>query len=210
LVYVLSCEPHSCCCGLLVDAGGLHSITYKQAPGRSSRHHMLNDLVARALAAAGVPAVKEPAGLVRQDGKRPDGLTLIPYANGRSLTWDVTVVCSTADSYINLTVQRPGSVAEMAASRKEAKYAALQTHHIFQPIAVEILGVPSMSLRAHFWTTWADEFLFCTARTESICFYFNAFLLPFSVLTSYCCTTVFHLMTTRTSVSTSNFFVFLS
>ena len=33
----------------------------------------------------------------------------------------------------------------MAASRKEAKYAALQTHHIFQPIAVETLG-PILSL----------------------------------------------------------------
>ena len=66
------CEPHSCGCGLLVDARGLHSLTCKQAPGRSSRHHTLNDLVARALAAAGAPAVKEPAGLVRQDGKRPD------------------------------------------------------------------------------------------------------------------------------------------
>jgi len=84
---------------LLVDARGLHSLTCKQAPRRSSRHHTLNDLVARALAAAGVPAVKEPDGLARQGGKRPDGLTLIPYVNGRSLTWDVTVVCSTADSY---------------------------------------------------------------------------------------------------------------
>jgi len=91
------CEPHSCRCGLVVDARGLHSLVCKQASERSSRHHMLNDFVARALAAAGVPAVKEPAGLVRQDGKRPDGLTLIPYANGRSLTWDVTVVRSTAD-----------------------------------------------------------------------------------------------------------------
>ena len=35
--------------------------------------------------------------------------------------------------------------------------------------------------------------------TESICFYFNAFLLLFSVLMPYCCTTVFPLRTTRTS-----------
>jgi len=41
---------------------------------------------------------------------------------------------------IDLAIQGPGSVAEMAASRKEAKYAALQTHHIFQPIAMETLG----------------------------------------------------------------------
>ena len=37
---------------------------------------------------------------------------------------------------------------EMAASRKEAKYAALQTHHIFQPIAVETLGPINESARA--------------------------------------------------------------
>ena len=39
------CEPHSCRCGLLVDTCSLHSLTCKQAPGRSSRHHTLNDLV---------------------------------------------------------------------------------------------------------------------------------------------------------------------
>jgi len=68
------------------------------------QNHMLNDLVARAFAAAGVPVPKEPVGLVRQDGKRPDGLTLIPFEGGRSLTWDVTVVCTTADSYIDLAM----------------------------------------------------------------------------------------------------------
>ena len=64
--------------------------------------------------------------------------------------------------------------------------------------------VPSMSLRAHFCTTWAGEFPFWAAMTQSICFYFNAFLLLFSVSTPYCCTTVFPLRTTRTSFSTSN------
>jgi len=101
---------------------------------------MLNDLVARAFAAAGFPVAKEPVGLVRQEGRRPDGLTLIPFEGGRSLTWDVTVVCTTADSYIDLAVQGLGCVAEMAASRKEAKYATLRTLYDFQPIAVETLG----------------------------------------------------------------------
>jgi len=90
---------------------------------------MLNDLVAPAFLAAGVPIAEEPVGLVRQDAKRPDGLTLIPFEGGRSLTWDVTVVCTTSDSYIDLAVHGPGCVAEMAASRKEAKYATLQSHY---------------------------------------------------------------------------------
>ena len=39
-----------------------------------------------------IPAVKEPSGLLRTDGKRPDGVTLIPWKDGRCVTWDVTVV----------------------------------------------------------------------------------------------------------------------
>jgi len=35
--------------------------------------------------------VKEPAGLSRDDGKRPDGVTLLPWAKGKPLAWDVTV-----------------------------------------------------------------------------------------------------------------------
>jgi len=56
------------------------------------------------------------------------------------LTWDVTVVCTTADSYIDFAVQGLGCVAEMAASHKEAKYITLQTHYDFYPIAVKTLG----------------------------------------------------------------------
>ena len=48
------CVP-LCRCGSPIDARGLHSLVGKQAPGRSSRHHMPNDLVVRAFAAAGVP-----------------------------------------------------------------------------------------------------------------------------------------------------------
>ena len=70
------CEPHQCQCSSAVNARRLHSFVCKRAPGRSARHHALNDLVARSLAAAGVPVTKEPAGLSRTDGKRPDGLTL--------------------------------------------------------------------------------------------------------------------------------------
>jgi len=35
-------------------------------------------IIARAITAAGVPVTKEPVDLARLNGKRPDGLTLIP------------------------------------------------------------------------------------------------------------------------------------
>jgi hypothetical protein len=94
------CEAHTCPCGQFVDVLGTHSLSCKHASGRSARHHNLNDVVARALTRAGVPVQKEPLGLIRTDGKRPDGVTLIPWRNGRCLTWDVTVVNSVASSYI--------------------------------------------------------------------------------------------------------------
>ena len=88
------CVPHSCPCGEQVDAQGLYATVCKKAPGRIARHQVLNDIIWRSMGSAGIslPSIKEPSGLVRQDGKRPDGLALFPWQGGKSLTWDVTVV----------------------------------------------------------------------------------------------------------------------
>jgi len=83
---------------------------------------------------------KEPQGLSRTDGKRPDGLTMVPWREGKPLTWDVTVVCLLAESYIGDSATNAGSAAEAATTRKAAKYAGLERMHIFQPVAVENLG----------------------------------------------------------------------
>jgi len=82
-----------------------------------------------------------PVGLFRTDGKRPDGLTLIPWQSGKSLCWDVTVTCPLADSYVTRAVQDAGAVAELAASRKLKKYANIDARYLFEPIAIETLGV---------------------------------------------------------------------
>ena len=108
-----------------MDAQGLHGLVCKQAPSRIIRHHALNDVVARAIQSSGTPVTpvtKEPVGLTRQDGKRPDGLTLIPWQGGKPLTWDVTVVSTLAASYLSPSARSAGAAADLAASRKEAKY----------------------------------------------------------------------------------------
>jgi len=68
-----------------VDAQGLHAMVYKKAAGRVAKHQVLNDIIWQSLGSASIPATKEPSGLVRQDGKRPDGLNLIPWQSGKSL-----------------------------------------------------------------------------------------------------------------------------
>ncbi|CAH2210161.1 jg9423 [Pararge aegeria aegeria] len=42
----------------------------------------INDIVRRALASASIPTQLEPPGLFRDDGKRPDGMTIVPWSMG--------------------------------------------------------------------------------------------------------------------------------
>src|SRR6218665_1132621 len=65
------CEPHTCACGAFVSARGEHGLSCSLGFGRVARHSVINDLIHRALIKAGFPAVKEPQGLLRSDGKRP-------------------------------------------------------------------------------------------------------------------------------------------
>jgi len=70
---------------------------------------------------------------------------MVPWTEGKPLTWDVTVVCPLAESYIGDSATNAGSAAEAAATHKAAKYAGLETTHIFQPVAVENLGTMNAS-----------------------------------------------------------------
>ena len=134
------CEPHLCPCGAQVDHRGLHGLVCRKSAGRMSRHQCLNDIICRSLIKAGVPAIKEPQGLVRTDGKRPDGVTQIPWSLGKCLAWDVTVTDTLAASNLLHSCAAAGASAEKAADKKTDKYATLAATHIFQPIAFETLG----------------------------------------------------------------------
>ncbi len=128
------CESHKCPCGAMVEPNGLHSLSCKQGNGKSLRHNQVNDIVWRALSRAGVPSTKEPNGLCFSDDRRPDGMSLVPWSFGRSVTWDVTVINPLADSYIGTSSQQTGGAAELAATRKETKYADLAQRHTFVPL----------------------------------------------------------------------------
>ena len=54
--------------------------------------------------------------------------------------WDVTVTCPLAESYVTGSAREAGAAAEVAASRKEEKYANIGSQYLFAPIAVETLG----------------------------------------------------------------------
>ena len=134
------CQPHQCPCGAVVDARGLHGLSCRRSAGRQQRHSLLNDIIFRSLGRAKIQASKEPLGLVRSDGKRPDGVTLIPWSRGKCLTWDVTVPDTFAASHLPATSLVAGSASEKAATLKTTKYMELQATHLFVPIAIETSG----------------------------------------------------------------------
>ena len=57
---------------------------------------------------AKVPSRLDLAGLRGSDGKRPDGMTTIPWSRGWLLVWDATCCDVFAASHIGAAVSEPG------------------------------------------------------------------------------------------------------
>ena len=100
----------------------------------------MNDMLHRAFVKSGVPSVKEPPGLSRGDGKRPDGCTIIPWQGGKPLAWDVTAPDTLAQSYLPVSCVTAGAVSAQDARHKIDKYINLGRTHHFVPFALESMG----------------------------------------------------------------------
>jgi len=100
-----------------------------------AKEKIMNDILWRAFKTAQVSAVKEPVGLTLEDGK--DGVTLLPWARGKPLAWDVTAPDTYADSHLVDTATLAGAAADKVASIKETKCRQLANSHVFVPVAIE-------------------------------------------------------------------------
>jgi len=78
--------------------------------------------------------MEEPHGLVHDDDKRLDGLTLLPWNSKFSATWNVTVVDTLGKAYLQQSAITSASAAETAAVRKKTS-----TAHSAAPTALETL-----------------------------------------------------------------------
>ena len=91
----------------------------------------------------------------RRDGfgfslKRPDGASITSWRRGKSVSWDVTVADTFANSYIASTSMKVGTAAEIAAERKRTKYVELAQKYLLVPLACKMTGV---------WCSEACDFL---------------------------------------------------
>ena len=141
------CERNQCLCGKDVTEGGWHGFSCLKKAERFSRHSSLIALKKQSLSSAHIPSVLKLQHLYRTDQKRPHELTLVPWAVGKQLLWDVTVVDSLAPCRINAgSVCNPGTAAAEAEERKNDKYKDhVNDGYLFQPLAFEIQGAAGPS-----------------------------------------------------------------
>ena len=135
-------------CGKDVTEDGWHGLSCLKKAGRFTRHSNLNDLTKQSLSSTHIPSVLKPRHLYRTDQKQPDGLTLVPWAVGKQLLWDVMVVNSLAPCRINAgSVCNPSTAAVEAEEQKTDKYKDLVNDgYLFQSLAFETQGAAGPSI----------------------------------------------------------------
>ena len=133
-------RPHVCVCGKTVAVDGHHGLSCRFGSGRHSRHNQVNDVLCRAIIKSGTLASREPHSLCTGSGKRPDGVTQVPWSRGRCLAWDATCPDTFAESHVQTSSARAGSAAAAAEASKSQKYADITTGVDFVPVAIETSG----------------------------------------------------------------------
>ena len=141
------CLPHQYThCGESADQQASHGLSCKYSQGRHSHHRALNDIIYRALVSAKISSRHEPPGLLWSDGKRPNGMSIIPRSRG---VFVYKMPPAVTDA---------GAVAAKAESKKITKYAHLDSTYLFVAAVVESYGSHMLKISGN-WTASSRETL---------------------------------------------------
>ncbi|CAK9300886.1 unnamed protein product [Gordionus sp. m RMFG-2023] len=110
----------------------LHPLHCNSNPGRQTRHLKCYQIISLALRSAGFPTSMEPSGLF-SDSRRPDGITRIPWSQGKFLIWDFSCLDTNSPSNFNK------DALIRTQNYKIGKYSADSTNYIFIPIICSTL-----------------------------------------------------------------------
>ena len=99
------CVARTCYCDKSVERDALQSLSFTKSAGCFSRHATLNSLIKQTLGSLDLPSMLELRGLYRTDGKRPDGVTVIPWEMVKQLVW---VSSSCTQSTESKLLMQPG------------------------------------------------------------------------------------------------------
>ena len=71
-------SPFTCVCGAQADLKCIHALSCAKSSSRHTRNRLGNEAIKRAFCLSDIQSSLEPVGLSRDDGKRPDNITLSP------------------------------------------------------------------------------------------------------------------------------------
>ena len=77
-------RAYTCVCGIAVEDTATHGLDCRKAIGKHARRSAVNAIIHQALSVAGGPSQLKPVGMCRNDGKCPDGATVIPWKQGNA------------------------------------------------------------------------------------------------------------------------------
>ncbi|OQV12681.1 hypothetical protein BV898_13089 [Hypsibius exemplaris] len=100
--------------------------------------HSVHRLILEIVPDADLGAITEV--VKRADGKRPDGMTMIPFWHGKALVWGATVLDTVAVSHIVGSTAQAGRAAREAEDKKLRTYAELEGQYLFVPLAFKTFG----------------------------------------------------------------------
>ena len=135
-------RPHACVFGKTVAVDGHHGLmSCRFGSGRHSCHNQVNDVLCRDIIKSGTLATQELHSLCTGSGKRPDGVTQVPWSRGRCLAWDATCPDTFAESHIQtsstLLDQRQQ---QQKRQNRRSKYSDITTGVDFVSVAIETSG----------------------------------------------------------------------
>lgn len=110
----------------------------------------MNDLLKRSLAPAKIPSLLEPTGIARSNGRRLDGISVMPWRNGLTLVWDAT--CP-VHSPIPTAAKEAGLMANQAEKAKSRStpfsvLATIETSGVFKPEGIAFIEELGRRIRA--------------------------------------------------------------
>ena len=80
------CRPHTCCrCGEKVGHLGVHGLSCWRSEDQDNRHTAIKHKIHRALSTSKNISLLQLSVLYCSDGKRPDGVSVIPWKRGNIL-----------------------------------------------------------------------------------------------------------------------------
>ena len=110
-------------------------------------------VIQHTLTAAKMPSQLEPSGLHRADGKRPNGMTMVPWEQGKYLVCDAK-----CRHFLPVTLSksshRAGGAAAHAEEDRTRTYAHLDHMYQFHPVAMETCGTIGLNSRDFSEVAW--------------------------------------------------------